>query len=168
MSGNVDLHKAIVSVWDSQNLDSNFTTYWDSGETSLSLVLHDGTATPGQPMPYCVLEIGPSFTMVRMSSGAETINEVRDVPVRFIVHMRQKTSVTSKSPKQVVSELVNEIMKVFGGHPTVKPQSLNLDNGCHLVTTYENDYGVRTGEDEYSWLLAYRVKVDVPVQALSA
>jgi len=168
MSAAIDLHMAIVSVWNSQNLDSHFTSYWDSGETDLSLVLHDQMATPGQPMPYCLMDIGIPFTVNRMSCGADTISEVRDFPIKFSVHARYKPSVSSKSPKDIASDIVEEILKVFGGHPTVKPQALTLASGEHLITTYENDYGMRTGEDEHAWLINYRARVDIPVQALTS
>lgn len=163
----LDLAEAINSVWDAQSLDSNFTTYWDSGETSLSIVLFDSLARPGQPMPYCVFNIGPPLTINRSSDGSETISEIRHTPLSFSVHMRRKSGV-SKSPKQVAGELIDEIKKVFGGHPTVKAQALSLDNGRHLITTYVNDFGMASGEDEYVWRINYQVKTDIPVQALTA
>ena len=72
------------------------------------------------------------------------------------------------SQKVVAATLSEEIMKVFGGHPTVRPTALTLSNGNHLLTTYQNDFGLFEGEDEYSWTVNYLVKVDVPVQALTA
>lgn len=163
----LDIDKAVIAVWNSQSLDSEFTTYWDSGESSQSMPLHDTRATPGQPMPYCVFDIGASSTIGRSSSGATTINEIRQVPLRFSIHMRRKSGV-SKSAKQVAGELADEVKKVFGGHPTVRPQALSLDNGKQLVTTYQFDHGMKSGEDEFIWLLSYLIKVDVPVQALTA
>lgn len=169
MIGSADLHKAINTVWDASGLEALFTAYWESGVGEF-LALNDQEASPSQPFPFCVFMLDPSMKMNRMSGlegCSDEIREIRDVPLRFTVHSRKMDN-QSDSEKVIGATLLEEVIKVFGGHPTTKPTALTLDNGNHLITTYQNDYGVRTGEDEYAWVVNYLLKVDVPVQALTA
>lgn len=166
MSGSTDIHKALNTVWDASGLEALFTAYWESGVGEF-LALHDQEAAPGNPFPYCTFRLDPSTTTDRMSGGTETIREIRNVPLTFTIHTR-RMSAQSDSEKVIGSTLLNKVLEVFGGHPTVKPTAITLDNGKHLITTYQNDFGVRTGDDEYAWVVNYLLKVDVPVQALTA
>ena len=126
-------------------------------------VLHDQEATPGQPFPYCVMGESGSSTQVRMSSATHEKREVRDVSWMFTVHA---TSVDGdgRTAKGIAADLIEEIMKQFGGHPTTVPvQTITLTNGKHLITQYVNDAGIRTGDDEYSWFVSFLFRLDIPV-----
>ena len=165
--GSADLRKAINTVWDASTLDSLFTAYWESGVGSF-IVLHDQEAAAGQPFPYCVFSVSAGTTLNRMSGcDGNTVLEVRDLFVRFTVHAK-RTTTSSDSEDVIAANLAEEIMKVYGGHPDTPPQALALDSGKHLITTYQNDFGIREGDDEYAWTVSYLFKVDVPVQALTA
>jgi len=166
MIGAADVHKAIVAAWNASDLDATFKALWDSGVTASEFpVLHDQEAGQGQPFPYAILEQTSSNTTDRMSGGVASLREVRDITVTFHVHAR-KISGNSKTAKRHTADLAEEIMKVFGGHPTTSPTgTLSLDNGNHLTTLYVNDYGVRTGDDEYQWTIDYTVRIDVPLAA---
>ena len=165
--GSADLRKAINTVWDASSLNSLFTAYWESGVGSF-IVLHDQEAVSGQPFPYCVFSVGPGTTLDRMSGcDGNTVMEVRDLPLRFTVHARRMTA-QSDSEDVIAASLLEEIIKVYGGHPDTPPTALTLDNGNHLITTYQNDFGIRSGDDEYAWTVSYLLKVDVAVQALTA
>ena len=54
-------------------------------------------------------------------------------------------------------------MKVYGGHATVSPQPLTLDNGAVLLTQYADDFAIRTDDDLFQWVIVYNIRVDVPV-----
>ena len=70
----------------------------------------------------------------------------------------------ARTAKEIAAYLAEEIMKVFGGHPTVVPTGMvALDYGNHLITQYVSDDGVRTGDEEYSWLVSYLFRLDVYV-----
>jgi hypothetical protein len=159
-----DLQQAINSVWDSSTLDATFTGLWSNAALSSEFpVLNDQEALGAQPFPYVVMDSFSPVTDVRMSSEVDELREVRDVEVVFNVHARE-ISGDSRTPKEIAAFLAEEIMKVFGGHPTVSPTgTLTLTNGNHLITTYQNDMGIRTGDDEYMWRVVYVFKLDVTV-----
>lgn len=158
-----DLAKAVNAAWDASSLDSLFRALWaSSADASEFPVLHDQLAGGGQPFPYCVFEQSASSTSDKMSHDATTLQEIRDVPFNFRVHAREIGS-DSRSPKEIAAYLAEEVMKVFGAHPTQSPAALTLDHGNFLISIYENDYGLRTGEDNYQWVVSYLFRVDVPV-----
>lgn len=163
MSGTADLHEAIVTAWDAASLDTHFTNLWSSDVVASEwVVLNDGDTSPAQPMPYCVVEQSPGVTTARMTGAALINREIRDVPVQFRVHAKAVDG-DSRDAKKIAIDLINEIMKVYGGHPTESPSALELDNGNFLIGQYQNDYGVRTGDDEHQWIIEYLFRLDVPV-----
>jgi len=151
-----DLNKSIVAAWAASGLDASFTAL--GGEAP---VLQDQEATPGQSMPYCVTSLYSSTTTDRMSAGVSSLWEVRDTAVTFRVFA---TSVSGNTAKATAADLAEEIMKVFGGHPTVAATGeLALDNGSCLITEYQNDYPIRAGDEQYEWVIEYLFRCDVPV-----
>lgn len=158
-----DLSKAINTAWDASTLDTTFEAYWsvDSGEF---YVLNDEMAPEGQPWPYVVMD-QPNQTVVSRSSSTtdNSKREIRDIEVRFNI-FAQRNPGSSLDPKQHAEQLAEEIMKVFGGHPSTSPTAtITLDNGNHLITRYQNDFGIMISDDEYQWVLVYLFRVDVPV-----
>lgn len=159
-----DLHKAIKTVWDAQSLDDQFTAYWTSDEQSRFIVLNENEAAPNQPWPYCTYEQEVGITTARMSGHSITEkHEIRDIGWFFRVHARKRTTST-KDGKQIAAEIAEEIIKVFGGHPTVSPQNLTLDNGSFLIAQYQNDFSLREGDEEWLWTIQYMFRLDVPVK----
>jgi hypothetical protein len=99
----------------------------------------------------------------RMSAGVNSQRHVRDLMVNFNIHATEVDG-SSQTAKEIAADLADEVMKVFGGHPTVSPTAeIDLDYGHHLITRYETDYGVRTGDHEFQWVIQYIFRVDVPV-----
>lgn len=159
-----DLHKAVNAIWEPSGLDWEFKKYWPSSKRDEFPSLHDQEAGPSTPFPYCIFEQEPGSTAFRMSHTSSARKEIRDIEWQFRAHARAIADV-SLSAKELAASLIDVIMQKFGGHPTETPHDLTLDNGDHLLTQYVNDYGVRTGDDEYSWILRYRFRLDVPVAA---
>ena len=159
-----DLRKAIAAAWDGSGLNALFQSYWPADRPPAQFpVLHDQEASPGQPYPYCVLDQTTSGTTDRMSGGVNALREVKDVTMRFNIYA-QSDSGLGKSADEMAADLMEEVTKVFGGHPTVAATgAIALDNGKFLIATLENDFGIRIGEEEYQWALVYKFKVDVPV-----
>jgi len=158
-----DIHKAIVRVWNQSGLYNHFRALWREDASRQEFpVLHDQEATGEQPFPYCVMEQTVQTTIARMTKDWSSNWEIRDFSISFNVHARRIPGV-SRSAKDIAISLAEEIMKVFGGHPTVVPQQLTLDNGNFLITQYQNDYGILLGDDEYRWTVDYMIRVDVPV-----
>jgi len=161
--GSADLRKAINTVWDAQNLDDVFTALWGALVTASEwVVLEDQEAQTKHPFPYCVFEQGTGNTRSRMSGEGNQLQEIRDVPFLFRVHARSVDG-DPRTASEIAAFLIEEIMKVFGGHPTVSPQTLTLDNGNFLIAQYQNDFVIRTGDDEYEGLLSYIFRLDVPM-----
>jgi len=158
-----DLHEAINAAWEASVLNATFRALWDADVVPAEFpVLHDQEAGPGQPFPYCVFEQSGGITTDRMSGGTDFIREIRDVPWVFRVHARAVDG-DDRTAKGIAAALAEEVTKVFGGHPTVAETALTLDNGRHLLTQQQNDYGVKTGDDEYQWNVPYIFRLDVPV-----
>ena len=159
-----DLAKALSVVWNASDLNTTFNALWSVASDEFQ-VLNDQEAAPDQSQqwPYCVLDMLAGDTTDRMSGESNlSLWEIRDIPVTFQVHAKD-VSGDDRTAKEIAAYLAEEILKVYGGHPTVHPTPLTLDNGHFLITQYQNDYGVRTGDDEYSWLISYLFRLDIPV-----
>lgn len=163
--GNADIAQAINAVWDASTLDSLFMALWsDPTETEFS-VLHDvgpiEKAGGAQPFPFCVFEMSPP--LIRSTSVGDTnhVRRIMDVPINFRVHVRDIES-DSRTAKEIAAYLAEEIMKVFGGHPTQAPTALTLINGNHLLTLYQNDYSVPESDEHCQWIVSYLIRADVP------
>ncbi len=157
-----DLHRAIEAAWDAAGLDDAFKALWDDPTDVDFVVLDDQEAAAEQPFPYCVMDQTSSATTDRMSGTGDSLWEVRDVSVSFNVQARRRAG-DARTAKEIAVALAAEIMKVFGGHPVESPAELSLDNGNFLLAEYQNDFGIRTGEDEYQWRVDYLFRLDVPV-----
>lgn len=159
--GSADLRKAINTVWDAQSLDVVFTALWDASVTASEwVVLEDQEAQTKHPFPYCVFEQGTGNTRSRMTGIGNVLQEIRDIPFLFRVHARS-VSGDPRTASEIVAFLIEEIMKVFGGHPSVSPQALTLDSGKFLIAQYQNDFVVKTGDDEYEGILSYIFRLDM-------
>ena len=159
----VDLCKAINTAWDASTLNDTFKALWDDPLESEFYVLNDQESPAEQPWPYVVMD-EPVVQIVERQSGGENKikRRIEDVIVKFNVHAEYDSGDT-KSCKQVASELAEEIMKVFGGHPSTAPTgTITLDNGNHLITKIQSDTGIKTGDDEYQWILEYLFRLDIP------
>ena len=162
--GSADVQKSVVTVWNNSTLNTTFQNLRASGTVDSEFpVLNDQEALAGHVFPYCVFQFFDSFTTDRMSSvNANKIREIRDVPVEFRVFARA-VSGDSRTAKEIAAFLVEEIMSVFGGHPEDSPTTPSLDFGNFLIAQYQNDSGLRLGDDEYQWTVSYLCRADVPV-----
>lgn len=163
--GTADLYKAINTAWDASGINATFRALWALGVVPGEfLVLNDQEAIAEQPFPYVVMDEVGSEDIANMSFGTDSKMEIRDVEVRFNVQARIVEG-DSRTSKEIAAFLVEEIMKVFGGHPTVRPtEAIELDNGDHLITQFVNDFAIRTGDDEYQWIVQYLFRLDIPVK----
>lgn len=162
MIGSLDIHRALVELWDAQNLDVHFKTYWTTDQKSRFFPLQDEEAAAGCPFPYCVFRTDLQSTESRSGSsdGTSTLREYRRIPLSFTIHEKDRGLVPAKNGAATLAE---EIMKVFGGHPTVSPGDLSLTHGGVLLCQYVSDYGNRTSESEHQWNVDYTLLSDIPV-----
>jgi len=160
--GNADIQKTIQAAWIAGGLEAKFA---DLGGESPALNFDEGS--PEHEQPYCVWNLAAPDTETRMSgsSSAAIKQEIRNCVLRFDVHTKPVDG-DARGASQIAAYLIEEIMKVFGGHPTVVATAdLTMDNGCMLDIGYMRDYCVKTGNNNYQWPLEYQVTVDVPVTA---
>jgi len=162
MSGSADLHKAIAALWISSGLNALFLAKWAEADRSIYVTFNDAEAAPGTPFPYVVFEANPPSTQIRMSGSGSQKFHVDDQTWMISVYAVPEST---KSAKVVAGELGEEIMKVFGGHPTVEPSAdtMELDNGSVLLVQYQYDHFERQADNVYKWSAEYKIKTDKPV-----
>ena len=158
-----DFQTAIFSAWEASGLDATFKSLWGGSVVVADFpVLHETEASPGQPFPYCVVKFDLPNVGGRMYSGGDTKDMIIDVETEFNIFADEVVG-DARSSKQIAASLAEEIMKVFGGHPTEGPSAISLTHGFHLITQYQNDYSARAEEDKHQWVVKYLFKLDVPV-----
>jgi len=154
------IHEAVATLWGSSGLNTLFQAYWAAADRSLYTSLNDGEAAPKTPFPYTVFKARASNVKTRMSGEDASKQHINDQPWLFEVHAGPSGS---SSAKEVAATVAEEIIKVFGGHPTQSPQSLTLDHGQVLIVQYQNDWGEREDDDVHKWMVEYNIRTDVPV-----
>jgi hypothetical protein len=161
--GQADVCKALNAAWDASGLDAIFKALWPDPTSTEYEVLHDEEASPGQAYPYCVCGQLPGKTSARMCGGVGKLCEVHGYTLMFTIHAKEIAG-DDRSVKEIAAYLAGKVMEVFGGHPTVSPtETISIDNGYVLPTSYQTDYAVRVDDAEYSWIVTYLMRTDVPI-----
>ena len=160
MIGGAAVHKAVASLWISSGLNTLFQAYWAVVDRSLYTSLNDSEAAPGTPFPYAVFTARASNIVTRMSGEDASKQHINDQPWTFEVYAGPNGT---SSAKEFASAMAEEIIKVFGGHPTESPQALTLDHGSVLIVQYQNDWGERQDDSVHKWTVEYNIRTDVPV-----
>jgi len=159
--GGAAVHKAVASLWISSGLNELFQAHWAEADRSLYTSLNDGEAAPGTPFPYVVFTARAPNIVTRMSGEDASKQHVNDQPWTFEVYAGSSGTSSAKELAAVVAE---EIIKVFGGHPTQAPTAFpDLDNGQVLIVQYQNDWGERQDDSVHKWTVEYNIRTDVPV-----
>jgi len=163
--GSAAIAKWVTSIWSSSGLNAKFKALW-SEDTGEFVSLNDQEARPKQPWPYCVLgEITGAIADNQSQEGSKLF-QTRNYSVMFGVYARAITG-DSRTAKGIAAYLAEEIMKVFGGHPTVGPhaalQSTSIDDGGLIIVQYLRDYGMLLGDDEYQWIVDFNVMADISI-----
>lgn len=159
------LHKAMIASWDAQ-LDWEFKKYWSQSDREDFLALEDQEAAADQPFPFCIFEQFEGSTLERSTgpTSNEGRQETHELPWQFRVYARTHDA-GGDTAKDIAAHLAAEITKRYGGHPTVKPKTMLLDQGGVLLVQYDTDFGMRQGEEEHMWQVNYNVRLDVPMAA---
>lgn len=156
------LHKAIETVWEASGLNTAFKNYWEESKRDQFIVLDEGMAMANTPMPYCVYTQEQPTTIVRMTKAeeAEGRQELHQCLWRFDIYAATRGQ---ESAKDIAGLLASFVLEKFGGHPTVKPQALELDIGGVVLMQYQNDWPTRRDDDVYQWSITYLITTDVPM-----
>lgn len=157
---NFDVVRAISVLWGTSGLDSHFNQYWTSAERTDFLVLMDVEAAPTQPWPYCVYESVADTSLSKSSASTPQKNrqELNEDTVRFHVFAKD---IDSKSAKAICSELTEEILKVFGGHPDTEHQKIPLQNGSVINQRYDQTIVLREDEDIWKATVVYTISYEL-------
>lgn len=153
---NFDVVRAVSVLWGTSGLDAHFNQYWTSAQIADFLVLMDVEAAPTQPWPYCVYESIASTTLRKSSASTPQKNrqEQNEDTVRFHVFAKD---IDAKSGKALCSDLADEILKVFGGHPDTVHQKIPLQNGSVINQKYSQTILTREDEDIWKAVIVYTV-----------
>lgn len=160
--GSASICKAIAALWQNSGLHTQFTAYWATSDKTDFPSLNDAEAEGAHPFPYCVFELDENVPTMRMAGGTTTTKRVvREVGLMFHVHAKP---VDPHSAKEIAATLAEEIVKVFGGHPTVKNQidGYSLDDGAILLSELVSDSSLRENIENWEWLLRYKIQTDSP------
>ena len=161
-AGSAQLEEGLVALWNSSGLNALFQAFWTATQILANPVLHDTEASPGQAFPYCVYNVTTPTTISR-DSGHDSIekHEIRDTPIEFRIHAQSSGGL---SAKRIAADMANEVIKIFGGHPSVSPTAMTLTDGGVMLNQYQNDFGLRTEDDNHLWMINYLAKLDVPMR----
>jgi hypothetical protein len=161
--GTADLWTALVTAWNGSSIDSLFRTLWDSTVEANYQSLSDKIAEPKQPFPYCVVEVMKPHIVTRMTGDEDTKRHIREVMITFRV-WAVKIANDARSAKMMAADLAEEIMKLFGGHPVVKPKvTLTLSNGGVINMQYQSDWSEPAELYRCSHEITYKAVIDVSV-----
>ena len=154
-------HTAVWKAWEDAGLDAQFKALWKAEfDQDDWQVLENEDAAPHHPFPYCVYECGNPKVTGRMSYDAASKRETRDELGTFTVHA-EKVDGDSRSAKEIAADLIDEVMKVFGGHPDVAPTA--PDQEGFLLAQYQTDYPTHTELYKWSWTVTYLFRTDAKV-----
>lgn len=161
--GLADFHTALKSAWDRTILNAKFRDFWESGALDNYTVLSELSAPSRQPFAYCVFTTSVPNVAMHMSAGVDEQRRIQQVSLTFNIWAEPKTGET-RSAKQIAALLAEEIMKVFGGHPTTRPSAVwSLANGNVVQVQFAGDYSVQSTDARYQWVVNYIVLLDTPV-----
>lgn len=174
MIGTADLHAAIEAKWNTEVVDSDtsptdtlndiFKALWNPQvDANQFTVLSDTESSPHQPFPYCICQTELPRVLHRMTGEDGCKREIRNVKLTFKV-FADVVQGDKRSAKQIAGYLAEQVMKVFGGHPTKPATEMELTNGGTLPSQFGVDYSVRD-ENLYKWIwvIQYNLMLDVPV-----
>ena len=162
MIGSAAIEKAIVALWSSSGLDTLLKSYWVAADRSKFLSLIADMGEGDHPFPYCIIEIAKPFQSAQSSDGNESLRTLWNVPLTLRVHTKKIT--TGAAARAVAAILMDEIAKVYGGHPAVKNQiaGTQLDYGHILGSQFLGDFAIREDLENVAWQLQYNLQTDVP------
>lgn len=158
-----DVAQAVPALWASSGLDEYFTEYWTNDQKADFLVLGDEEASPDQPWPYCVFESVASVTQRRSSASTAQKNrqEQNEDTLRFHVFAKDTNE---KSGKLICSELVDQILKVFGGDPETIHRDIPLQNGTVINQEYNQTILQKEGEENWKATVIYSVTYELSLK----
>jgi len=161
--GSWNLDEAVAHRWWTSDLDTTFRNDWPVADrlNGQYTVLNDQVARPVPPGPYCVYERSIPIVVGHMSSATAVgrENQLQDITIQFRIHAKSKAATATdpaESGKSVCIRLAKKVAEVYD--PDTQPWTIYDDS--ILQVWREPDFHVREGEDEWVWVMQYRVELD--------
>lgn len=179
-SGSGEVRRAIIDRWNESNLDDGYTQWWTQEQIDASIALTLDPPPAGTPFPSCALDFDPGRVVSRMSSDSDFKREVREYRIAFKVYSLNFSPAVLEAlghevgdpniptVAELAQERIEDIIRVYGGHPTESPLPLTIQNGNVLQVRYDSDAIKELYDSENTsigiiWRAEYSIWVDVPV-----
>lgn len=141
-----DAFSELIRGWLSAGVDAAFLAKRVTGANQNDQVLHERTAKPGTPRPYCVYTQEPGLVNSRMTYDATGNREIKVARYVFTVYGKNKEDCL------VLSEKIKA---------AIEGQTLRRQfNGCVMQVYLVDDYSDRDSEEEPNWSSVYDVMYD--------
>lgn len=160
VTGQWDLHAAVVTRWAASGLDTAFEAEaeWTTADDARFSPLSDTTAKPETPHPYCVYEIDrPARTGHSTGVGDTTTYK------QYVSHQLQFTVHAKASATEDAKAYAKRMMALVAAAFDPKTKSLwefNVDRimAIELVA----DFGMEEGDNDenWAWVRIYEVKLE--------
>ncbi len=161
--GTMELHATVYAAWNEGGLDWVCKQHWPATDRSRYPALGDGMLGPGCPFPYVAYELSEAEVVTRMTGSEVGFKRaIKRTLLRLSIYAKQLPS-GGMSAKAIAAAVLDSLMQVFGGHPTVRPKQLTCDSSNFLNCQYENDYGMALDDDIYQHVVNYRLLIDSSV-----
>jgi hypothetical protein len=161
--GALELHAAVVALWNNSELDWACKQYWETSKVARWPSLGESMLGPECPFPYATFTIGDFEVISRTTGLAVGIKRaIRSAPLTFTIYAKQLPA-NARTAKTIAASILDQLLQVFGGHPTVRPQRLECVHSHFLNCQYETDYGMTVEDDVYQHVVSYRLMVDSPI-----
>lgn len=147
--------EGVATRWDQAGLDNIIKGYWPNAKKSRYPAVHDEQARPGTPHPYVVYESAEPIVLGHSTGGdaGHKEQQYQDVPIQFRVHAK---GTNTQSGKSIAKEVAIAIKLAFDPGNDF----LQLSPDCHLCTLADGDFPIREGDEEWVWVVQYRIRLD--------
>jgi hypothetical protein len=158
VTGQWDLHQAVVTRWAAAGLDTLFENEWPAAKRTQYSALSDTKAKPDTPFPYCVYEIGEPQRLGHSTGvgDATTFKQYVKHQLQFTVHAEQTTTEDAKTVAQRMMALVAAAFDP-------KTRSLWEFNVDRLMSIeLFSDFGTEEGDMDtnHAWVRIYEVNLE--------
>lgn len=141
-----DALEEVIRAWVAADVNGSFLALRQAGDNQNDQVLHERTAKPGTPRPYCVYTQEPGVVNSRMSYDATGNREIKVARYVFTVYAKTKSECVSLTERIKHTIEGNRVQQLF--------------TGCVMRVNFIDDYSDRDGEEEPNWTSIYDVMYD--------
>jgi len=158
VTGQWDLHAAVVTRWAAAGLDTLFENEWPAAKRDRYSALSDTKAKPDTPFPYCVYEIGEPQKLGHSTGENDptTFNQYVKHQLQFTVHAEQTDT---EDPKTIAQRMMALVAAAFD--PKTKSSwEFNVDRLMSIELV--SDFGIEEGDMDknWAWVRIYEINLE--------